>query len=400
MCQLTLVHLNDKILNQQFIINQSFINSLTTNQDGFGYFSGGKLRKTEICPSLMINLGDFTSGITKETTIAHVRLASINNRSKLVNDDNAHPFETKDIILMHNGSLDCEIDKPEYKDLIDSDIFTRELQLTYDSEPDFVKALQQTYNEKFDGKFAFLIFNKREKKFYVARGETAELNYIEFWTTDDEYLGFALNTDKQTLSKGYLLFNNYLQTHRNKILNFSKKNLAELDKNTIFVLNKDGKLEKVGELKETKKAVAATVVRSWEDSYSRTWGGKNTSTIDVAEKDVNNVVDALISIMKEFKFTLKYLDILFQVSMGVPLLGASKNVMEQFIEEVIPIMRNGMPHKNIIEEWGKIVALMPNMNIISFHKENDVQFPYLFDSIGNLRKIRRGLEDAKKNTVH
>ena len=118
--------------------------------------------------------------------IAHVRAASVGTE---VNKENAHPFETKDFILAHNGTLEfrkkeikeewdkmCEEDET-LKDKIDSEKFIIFLQKRYDESKNkkFCEVIKGVANE-FYGKFAFMIYAKQEDIYYIIRGRSATLH--------------------------------------------------------------------------------------------------------------------------------------------------------------------------------------------------------------------------------
>ena len=213
MCQLSFIHVpNDLKLEKTILAIQFLINSRITHTDGWGFYSNAHIMKSKLNASLTSNLGELINIYVKEKEpiIAHVRAASTGTE---VIKENAHPFETKDLILAHNGTLSfrkkeeeekwevlCKENK-KYEDMIDSEIFITLLQQDYEKKQkkSFPLVIKETM-EKFYGKFAFLIYVKPEKKYYIIRGRTATLFGCQILLKDSP-IGIIINTEKHDLEK-------------------------------------------------------------------------------------------------------------------------------------------------------------------------------------------------------
>ena len=213
MCQLSFIHIpGDNNLEKTMLSVQFLVNSRITHVDGWGFYTNGKLFKSKLNASLTSNLGDLINNfiIGDEPIIAHVRAAT---SGTVIQRENSHPFETKDLILAHNGTLGfrrkeyeenweklCE-ENEKYKKMIDSETFLTVLQQDYTDNPDktFPVVIKDTM-EKFYGKFAFLVYVKPEETYYVVRGRSATL-----WASQvlikERPVGISINTEKSDLEE-------------------------------------------------------------------------------------------------------------------------------------------------------------------------------------------------------
>ena len=322
MCQLIFSNLKDKKLNSLAVYTLATKGVSTYNKDGFGLFSTDcGIKKTKIPASCITNLGNFIRNglVTSAPVIAHIRQSSFKNKN-LIDDEHAHPFETEKLVLAHNGTLEFEDWKKnndvKYKNMIDSQMFLTELNERYTDN--LITALQETMLE-FDGKFAFLIYDKIKKRFYVIRGSTATLFRDDVILKDsaNKNLGFVLDTDKETLEEGILVLNNLIQLTLGFPIEYDSAKITEIEKESIFILDEKGEeLIKAGELKETTKAYTTTTyyknynagfmrgdLYSEEEYMDERWWDKGKNKINVAVELTENE-KLLTSLMNDWYISL------------------------------------------------------------------------------------------------
>lgn len=207
--------------------------------DGFGLLNdNGTYWKTEKGAGHINNLYEVFREIfnSRKSFAMHVRKASPGIE---VLKKNAHPFSAEKYILMHNGrvysSLIKEKESDSYRFLLELD----------KSEEETPLAIKNTYEKSFTGKFAFIIFNKKEQKFYIARGKTAKLNIVKFRLNNKD--GYFIVTEP-TSAKFIIsiLSNNF----KNKIVFYTENDriINELKEETIYRCDEEPvKIEKIQE---------------------------------------------------------------------------------------------------------------------------------------------------------
>lgn len=302
MCELTFIKIKDKIesgkisslrVAKEYLYAQLVVNSLEKNQDGFGFYSS-KVYRSEHCASDMIYLREIIHDeIKKPTVLAHARLATATSGKKVISEENSHPFEGEKYVFAHNGTLSS--DKKILENKTDSESFMIHLEQQTGS---IIENLQNTYKE-WEGKFAFLIYDKNDKTYYAARGTTARLYIAELILKTGENIGYVINTDDVHLNKALLLANNIYPFD----LSFTETKYKLLPENSIFSLGNT--VERIGELKEKAKSWSNYNTHKTEttDYYNR-WTSETalpkTSralTIDqMAEECVNFCLDNRVSL--------------------------------------------------------------------------------------------------------
>jgi predicted glutamine amidotransferase len=286
MCQLTLLNIRENLeLRKILALNITLKNSEKVNQDGVGFFTTkfGCFRHPDR-PGNILNYGKILNLWVEgtEPLLLHVRQATATNGVKAINEANTHPFSKEYVVVAHNGSLvtkDPETMKEDrFKEKIDSEIFAIILNETISNnrEKPFFDNLQAAYS-LFEGKFAFLLYDRVGQQWYVSRGETANLFFSRIYsksTLDSEspskYEGWAINTDSNSLEEGILSASNQMQIVADTILTWDKPTL--LKENTTFTPTTDG-LTIVGEMKENKRPVVATIVDATGDHRYQSWYG-------------------------------------------------------------------------------------------------------------------------------
>lgn len=402
MCQLSLIHTKDVNFNFQWTITQSLINTIRTNKDGTGVYSGS-LVKTELSPHKIINLPEFIGGAMSENpTILHVRLATLFNNKTVVNDKNSHPFESSDLILAHNGSLEPEDDqlKKSYPDMIDSEIFLSVLQEEYEKYP-IQTAIVNSMN-KFRGKFAFLIYSKRENNYYIVRGRTATLFYSFIYNKGEDFLktgepiGIAVNTNKDDLVSGLIL-----STNTNKINNswttFGDPTAIEME--TVNILN-EFNLKEIGKVKERHKIVKTAAGKAgrsygnWDQNYGH-YNYDYNETLRQSFTLLNPQYGARIREIHDFmeKTDLGTVEIdeLFSILYGIPILGISGLELTHFCEQVIPYLETKWSKKknNI---WRRIGY----PGIYNYLENEKIAFPYFFNTPSDLKRIKNEIDKRRR----
>jgi predicted glutamine amidotransferase len=252
MCQLTHVRTNNHEVN---LILAYYLGNIggSTCKDGCGFFSRDNgVWKTKISANLITNLGGILKNeVEKDSSISfHVRKAT---RGKEILDSNAHPFDGKHYILMHNGTLE-EINPPkkqkgekENKEDTDSKIFLDSLDKVTDENPEkpFLDILNETM-KKFSGKFAFIIKQKESGNIYIVRGATADL-FISYIYLDKNYIGYAVNTVSNTLKGAFFECVNLFALLGKGEITYTEPVL--LEKESVFLAD-ELQITKIGECKE------------------------------------------------------------------------------------------------------------------------------------------------------
>lgn len=255
MCELMFVHAKGTDLNRIISLQLSKFDSEFSNKDGYGIFTKTGVWKTVTAASELQNIGIILRERIKNPgpVLLHVRAAS---KGIAVKEDNVHPFETKDFVLAHNGTLFQKDESTTWEDVnveskpSDSLMFLNELQKQYLKKKEVVESLQAAM-ENFKGKFAFLIYCKKENQYYAVRGKTADLHiaYLKSVSPEGEVvpIGYVINTVKLHLEKALEVTCDIYELSSGRPLFYEIKELPE---ETIFKCNEDnvyiiGKLEEV-----------------------------------------------------------------------------------------------------------------------------------------------------------
>lgn len=408
MCQLIFVNAGSKVANRFITYELLLSDTVTTHRDGCGVWTlKGGLKKTSMHPWELTTAGHSIFKIVKDASpvIAHVRQASLTAGKRLVSPENAHPFEKKNLILAHNGSLTFvdakEEHDPKWKDMIDSEIFATILDEIMETQPEltFSQQLNLAY-QHFDGKFAFLIYNKVDASYYVVRGQTARLHVCRlFYQKSKEEIedrGFVVNTDDTTLLPGLNHAFNDIQILGGEVLGWFKPEL--LKENTIFRLNPESNiLEEVGTIVETKKEyvyVTPPYSQSWEGGTHRGgYTGGGTWSKEKEESPMAKAFQAVLKFQRVTGLTIEEIDKLFDKVLGIPLLEAKLVDIQNFVTYVIPVLdKEERRYPNNLKEWEKIKDEV-TAGVMGIYPMFRLQFPYFLNSTDVLRKIRKDLSN-------
>jgi len=265
MCQLTLVKTVNADLTKFISINAAVINPLkakmdekTGHVDGYGHFiNRSSLWKTEFSGH-EINFSSVK--FTNDPAIIHVRRVS----RGIISKENAHPFEFDYFVAAHNGTLSGGfLDVKETT--TDSYQFFKHANDLIKENPELsvLEAFKKSYDEIDGGKFAFLVFDKRDNVYYVIRGKaTLFVSYIK--SKNDKTVGIIVNTERDSLLMNlYLIRAHYGYAYTEPEL---------LSDNTIYKLNEEEiKLEKVPGIEIKQKTVTYhTVTQATTTVYDNT----------------------------------------------------------------------------------------------------------------------------------
>lgn len=391
MCQLTLTDTGVTFLNRSLLYILSRRNS-KLNGDGFGFFTPKSgIFKTELAAYNVTNLGEVIRNnvVNADPVLSHVRKATFTENTKNLTRDKAHPFETEKLVLAHNGQLTLK--KYEAPDgLIDSEIFLKKLDAIYVDKLKLSEAIKKTM-ELFEGKFAFIIFDKRTKSYYVVRGDSANLHYFEF-----PQGGIVVNTEKDTLVESLVEFNNFVQLIGWKDWDrtlIKTAEIKEVPKESILILNKERRLAKICDIKENRKPVTYFQNGRYQDWNGWQGGWKDRSS------QLDHWQKCLQDFTREFGIGLIYLDRLLYLATGNCLLECTQDDIKYFVDKVVPELRK-RTRKHVIKEWKKIVELLPeSLDEIGVHIMYNFKFPYMLNSWEVMRDVRVILENDQEEII-
>lgn len=398
MCQLTLSNIPG--YNRIFLMNQIYINTseVAKNRDGWGIFSKNSgVFRCEKQPHLITDVGKYINKLDEEfPCMLHVRHATFTNSVKYLSIENTHPFITEDFIVAHNGALefkDSKIDISKlYPNCIDSKIFTLRLQENYINRS-VAEAIKITLNE-FYGKFAFIIYSRKESLFYIVKGTTATLYTYNVFDLDKKYLGYVVNTNKDDLFKGILYTSNFIQVNGGRPLIVDLKLIEELTVNSIFTATEA--INKIDTVEESFKP-RPPIYTNANNGYDSSWVNNVRNNIDrqlpliTPSKIIASDEKELLDFMTEFEISIYYLDEIFYTYLGKGLLSCTAEDIHTFIDYILPDIK--LCHKNIIKCWSKLLNTY-SCNEFNIHTVYGIEFPYMVEK--DIRKIRNAIKDIKE----
>ena len=378
MCQLCFINLNNKVLNKAWAYASIYANSKKTHEDGFGISSGENIYKHENSAWNLTNWTEHIKFITNKPVMTHVRKASFVKGNKLVDDAKYnHPFRTKSLILMHNGTLlkkDAE-KFPNYKldKMVDSEVFLRVLSNIYNKNGHNLQPALQRTMEDFYGKFAFIIYEIIKDKYTIVRGKTALLHYLPLnIKKDDEIIptGFVVNTEKEGLYDSLCIATNFLINSNNVQINWEDENKEEvLEAESIYEIEKL-KVNKVGELKENSEPVITT-----------TWAKSNLNNRDYTTQSFSTedlrIARELFAFKNKWRISLEYLDLLFYHTFGTGLLCSNQEEYTIFVNRIIPSLNKFAKKEEdfLIKVW-KEIREEKGVGDVYLTKKFKIPFPY------------------------
>ena len=367
MCQLTFGNMNNRDFLKKYILFQSIINSNGRHDDGYGYFyEGEKVLKTKLAAKNIKNLGELLSDINKTKVIAHCRDASPGTP---IEDMYAHPFESNNFILAHNGALTIKdgivLEKPSFSD---SENFLNVLDKCYENskDKDMVKTIKNAM-KNFDGTFAFLIYNKITKLFYAVRGKSKTLFTSEI--TINNTKGYVINTEKDSLDQCTSLIKKLLDLEKVKVDITESK---VLDSERIYLLGET--IKEIGKINETQAPV-----------YHHN-GYVNNRVGNLLKKGINFVPPLLprdimlFESMEEWlwlhNLSFKDLDLALHIKFGVTKLSCDANQLEEIfslLKSAVNITDNTSARVfKFIKDYGQLSS--------EFYNDYELQFPYFINT--------------------
>ena len=379
MCQLCFINLNNKVLNKAWAYASIYANSKKTHEDGFGISSGKNIYKHENSAWNLTNWTEHIKFITDKPVMTHVRKASFVKGNKLVDDTKYnHPFRTKSLILMHNGTLLKKDAKkfPNYKldEMVDSEVFLKVLSNIYNKNGHNLQPALQKAMDDFHGKFAFIIYEIIKDKYTIVRGKTALLHYLPLNTKKgDEIIptGFVVNTEKESLYDSLCIAANFLINSNNVQINWEDENKEEiLEAESIYEIEKF-KINKIGELKENSEPVITT---TWAKNHN--YNNRNYVTHSFSTEDLR-IARELFVFKNKWKISLEYLDLLFYYTFGTGLLCSNQEEYTIFVNRIIPSLNKFAKKEEdfLIKVW-KEIREEKGVGDVYLTKKFKLPFPY------------------------
>lgn len=376
MCQLTYSNLKDKTLNALMIYFLATKGSSEKHDDGCGIICKDlRTWKTEHSAHKITNLGEILDKyiLGKEPVPFHIRQATWGIE---VTKENAHPFDGKHFILMHNGTLlpaNGEEPKDKKKDS-DSYRFLLALDNAKDEKPD--SSFEEIFNhamKDFAGKFAFIIRDKDNGNDYIIRGKTAEL-WFSTLTIEDKVHGYVINTSRETMLAAFYNFINIAMIHLGtKKIEMSDPKLLGLE--TIF-LAKEKELKVIGSTEEkTPVKIHKPIVVNPNNDNSTAITPRMTD--DVAKSFLSGIVkqsERVYKFLEDHSLSILDLQIIFQIFAGISLLELEKEDINAFNEFMIPkLSADGKTRKKVRE------ALNYKTFPIDIYKKADLEYPWMLN---------------------
>lgn len=236
------------------VMNAMSYNSFLNNNDGEGYllFDGGELAEVSKSAKKIIYNGP-CSGLA-----THQRIATSGH-----NNDNIHPFEVGNIILMHNGIISGFGDHKES----DTKVYTKKLSKLYDETGDLVKSIKSL---EISGSYSILIYDKINKRLIYFKNGNTHMHVIH----NDEWI--IMSTDKNNVKYAAMYLN-------------IKTNLFTPKEFVIYELNNG--LRKIGHIKKPEK----TYTEDLSKYYSGFWDAAGRYATDETDDDKSNLYFGFIN---------------------------------------------------------------------------------------------------------
>lgn len=396
MCQLLFAQTKSSTLTK-FLMLEGLRQASVGNPDGTGVHTPELgVQKTALKASELRSFGFLHKA--GPVGMGHVRLAS---KGIVVTRDNAHPFEGDRFVLAHNGTL-WGIDETPLATVVqsresDSLVYLKALEAEGVSSPKAnVAELLTSAMKKFKGKFAFMLYDKRDKRYYCARGKTANL-YITYIFSGEppetpaekevydytDFIGFMIMTDKATLESATdraILTESVTTGHGYW---FTVGTL--LQDEHVFSLDERGATP-IGEIKETS---AYPAVAETQPYYHR-----NDGILTTALERKDQAVEAIIA---DWMYIFNVSPIDFERitlrALGKPICQLDDDDVEWLATILIPLLT---PSKDKFSMLRNVVRA----NEFIFYKKiasvPNLQFPWMLSTKDVLKKAFKVLKgDAK-----
>jgi len=368
-----------------FMVNVTQVNT-EKNKDGHGYFILNnnilwKSKQSGYCNSTeeyFNRLLEQTKGFDNLSILSHVRAAS--TKLLKITDEDAHPFELGNLVLAHNGTLAAKNSKDEIADKIDSYWFLKVLcDIVGDNllTPAHIKSAM----EKFTGKFAMLIYDKRQEDIlFIVRGK-APLFYGTF-PKNSNLNFFAINTDDSAMKDSCctLLLSYYTGSW------FPSLNVKSFDAESIYTFNiSTFKLNKTDvTIPEEITPVKHVNYRITKSVYTQT-SNVESNIFDF----VSNVVDKGLSFLE--------VDFLCNLFYGSSLLYINQQELNRFNGEIIHDIIDVFYSPEKFDIWNKIISSefvqSSCQNIFDIYSTFNLEFPYMINDKNVLNNVLKDVEE-------
>ena len=390
MCQLTYIQLNNKQVKRTVLSTLLRVNAKAGHNDGYGFFDGTNLFKSEKSAStLSINL--LPNSNNDDPIMAHVRKASATFINKQ-GEEFSHPFlennniNTGSLICAHNGTLSND-NIP--KDMIDSQFFTQELYKNL-STKEFGPAFRETITE-FYGKFAFL-FNYNKVN-YIARGRTATLFNSDI-TINGSPAGFCINTELESLTFSLYLLNDFLYNYGIEF-NFTTPTILEM--NTLYKVKDNHGLTFESSIEKL------TSITFFEREKCTAWKNEGRN-VTVYNRTKNNVGEDfgnfshIAKFMEMYDFTLLELDHIMFIQYGYGLLNATGADIGCLVDSLKLLSKTAS--KNRTKAFTKALSTYPILSRKLIYSHGLVPFPYfLLPPNYIIQAIKKTHEEVTNNKL-
>lgn len=384
MCQLTYSNMHEMYLNSLMIYLLGKIGS-EKHDDGVGFICpDNSIWKCQLAAKDITNLGGIVSKfvIDDKPIPFHIRAATYGIE---VTKENAHPFNGKHYILMHNGTLlprNGEEPKDKKKDS-DSKKFLDALDSARDTNKK--KKFPEIFNDAmkdFAGKFAFIIREKDTNVDYIVRGRTAEL-WISYVIVDDKKSGYVINTSKETLKSAFHEFINIWDLFFPENVKFSEPKL--LKQETIFIAKED-------EIEEIGKSLEVTPVRETHSitpyRNQRNFNNWGSDEQDLEAVEIATKAYKIYDFLKEHSMGLLDFQLMIMISSGISILELTKEDLQLYIDFIIPKVS---ANKKVKDDVRRILngSAFPH----EIYEKYDLEYPW---TVNEGEKVIKALNEYMK----
>ena len=211
MCQLTLIDFLDPKLAKLIVRPLTELNTVgvvnQSNNDGFGYVCFSNLLdivKSQESAQIWWdeNLINWKRKTRSVNGIYHVRNCS-QGKDKM-GEEHAHPFITKNLIQIHNGTMNLRFNGPESDKIrplistknIDSNNFLKTLEYFVEKDPPLKpKHINQTI-KNWAGTFALMLIDKRKPGIVTIAKDDVKVLHSCTFKNGNSNIGLIVNTEK------------------------------------------------------------------------------------------------------------------------------------------------------------------------------------------------------------
>lgn len=352
MCQLTLTY--TKYVNlERILVTLLSIRNSKTNQHGWGLLNrAGMVWKVAQSANLTTNAGICVRAmVSTAPNIIHVRAAS---KGVEVSEVNVHPFEFKNLVGIHNGTLWYKDETVTYTSEAsrpsDSSRFLSMLNDMLETEKNFCTAIAEVMKD-WRGKFAFMILDKRDGVRYVIRGKSATLYLTNLKDSKGADLGYVVNTELDSLNDTLPIANQIFQLESGSDFTYSVPTL--LKEETIWRVEPKGLVE-VGKLNEnplysayprvTQPAIPTMTPSTSSGSDMPTRGtGRSLKAPDA-------LINEVFRFMEDEALIITDMETIWHAVFGHGLLAATPEEIETFCSEVIQRLKSSGAVRKFIHD--------------------------------------------------